>query len=812
MSYVIGIGFVLFVLYILKTEREYDPKHKDRMTDYLPWIYPRKDGIIINKNGSITCIYRYKCDDMDHQTDEMLFLYRHKLNDIFKRLDERFVIQVDSIRRKVKDYPNSDFEDKIFKEMDQSRKIKYISGKYYESENYLSITYFPTPDKENKIKSFFTISAKENHVDEILAKYNSEISGFIKLLKEQFIEIERLTPDEIVTFLHESITADDRKVKYIEGQYLDSYISDVDIKNDYCETKIGNKYVKVISLLSHVHEHTCGMFDDINSLGIEYRWNSRFIYISDENAIKISEDYQKHFNTERKDFRTALMDKTLKEEVIEESTFAQEMKNEASGLVNDLRKNEYRSGYYSFNIVLQNEDQKKLKDDVDVIMTVINNLGFVAVEETVNALESYFSTMAGNVEHGIRKPLMTTYNLLSLIPINMDWDGNKFNSHLKKEALLFCENGENTSFKLNLHRGDVGHTAILGQTGGGKSVLLNTLAYQCRKYGARVIIFDKGGSSRVSTRACGGNFYNIGKDKILFQPLRYIHRESEKEWALEWILALLTLENHNTTPEEKGAIVIALKNLSTLSEEQRTISALLLMIQNKKIQDILRPYTKDEKGGIYGQYFDNNKDDINDSNLWQVFEMENIFDSKMLIPMLLYLFHRLETELFPNETTKQENIIPTFLFLDECWMMLDNPIFSSMMKSWLKTLRKKNVSVIMATQSLSDVSKSSIKDVIMESCLTKIYLPSPQIANNPNLYLEFGLNEREISLLIEGTLKRDYLIQSDGGKMIQLALTPLELAYVGASSPDDQSKCEKLYKESKDLDEFNEKWKEYKGV
>ncbi|MGL5625303.1 hypothetical protein, partial [Cetobacterium sp.] len=61
---VIIILMVLSVLYVLKTDMEYDPKYKDRVTDYLPWVIPMKDGTILNKNGSITRIYKYKCDDM----------------------------------------------------------------------------------------------------------------------------------------------------------------------------------------------------------------------------------------------------------------------------------------------------------------------------------------------------------------------------------------------------------------------------------------------------------------------------------------------------------------------------------------------------------------------------------------------------------------------------------------------------------------------------------------------------------------------------------------------------------------------------
>lgn len=139
----IMIVMVLCLLFVLKTENDYDPNYKDRLTDYIISRYIYIDGTIINKNGSLTRVYKYKCNDMDYQTNYMLFMYRHRLNDILKRFDEKYVLNFDSIRRPVKEYPESNFYEDILKELDNSRKKDYISGRYYESENFLSITYFP---------------------------------------------------------------------------------------------------------------------------------------------------------------------------------------------------------------------------------------------------------------------------------------------------------------------------------------------------------------------------------------------------------------------------------------------------------------------------------------------------------------------------------------------------------------------------------------------------------------------------------------------------------------------------------------------
>ena len=90
-------------------------------------------------------------------------------------------------------------------------------------------------------------------------------------------------------------------------------------------------------------------------------------------------------------------------------------------------------------------------------------------------------------------------------------------------------------------------------------------------------------------------------------------------------------------------------------------------------------------------------------------------EAAVVLPVLTYLFHRLE-ERFDGR--------PTLLILDEAWVFLDNPSFAGRIREWLKTLRKWNVAVVFATQSLSDIVDSSIAPAIIESCPSRIFLPN----------------------------------------------------------------------------------------
>ena len=97
---------------------------------------------------------------------------------------------------------------------------------------------------------------------------------------------------------------------------------------------------------------------------------------------------------------------------------------------------------------------------------------------------------------------------------------------------------------------------------------------------------------------------------------------------------------------------------------------------------------------------------------------------KAAAPALLHLFDRLE---------EQFDGSPSLLILDEAWLFLDSPIFAARIREWLKTLRKKNVSVIFATQSLADIKDSSIAPAIIESCPTRIFLPNERAVGSGKL-------------------------------------------------------------------------------
>jgi type IV secretory pathway VirD2 relaxase len=190
----------------------------------------------------------------------------------------------------------------------------------------------------------------------------------------------------------------------------------------------------------------------------------------------------------------------------------------------------------------------------------------------------------------------------------------------------------------------------------------------------------------------------------------------------------------------------------------------------------------------------------------QGFEMEELMHSKAAaLAVLHYLFGRLD-ERFDGA--------PTLLILDEAWLFLDDPIFASRIRQWLKTLRKKNVSVVFATQSLADIRESTIAPAIIESCASRIFLPNPQ-ATEPQIravYESFGLNSRQIGIVAQAQPKRDYYYQSRlGNRVFDLDLGPVALAFAAASSPEDQRRIDDVL-ESRPPDGFPAAWLRHRDL
>jgi len=280
----------------------------------------------------------------------------------------------------------------------------------------------------------------------------------------------------------------------------------------------------------------------------------------------------------------------------------------------------------------------------------------------------------------------------------------------------------------------------------------------------------------------GGALSEDAAEPVALQPLALIDNAAERGWAAEWIGAILAREKISVTPEVKDLLWSALSSLASAPVTERTLTGLSVLLQSQSLKRALQSYCL---GGPYGRLLDAEAERLGGSSV-QAFETEGLIGTGAAPAVLAYLFHRIEGRLDGR---------PTLLIVDEGWLALDDEGFAGQLREWLKTLRKKNASVIFATQSLSDIDGSAIAPAIIESCPTRLFLPNeraiePQITA---IYRRFGLNDRQIEILARATPKRDYYCQSRrGNRLFELGLGDVALAFTATSSKSDQAAIERL--------------------
>jgi type IV secretion system protein VirB4 len=286
-------------------------------------------------------------------------------------------------------------------------------------------------------------------------------------------------------------------------------------------------------------------------------------------------------------------------------------------------------------------------------------------------------------------------------------------------------------------------------------------------------------------------------------PLRHVDEsEAELAWACDWIAGLYELQGLALSPRDLNAISEAMNRIRKQPAELRDLTVFMHLLQDARLKEGLGAYCA---GGPMARLLNSKSDNLGLSN-FLVFEIEELMNlgEKSLIPVLMYLFRRIEKALKGQ---------PSLLVLDEAWIMLGNRVFKNKIREWLKVLRKANCAVILATQSLSDAARSEILDVLAESCPTKVFLPNYEAANETQReqYRGLGLNTRQIEMIARATPKRDYYVVSrDGRRLMQLALGRKALAFTGSSGKEDISRLKSLMKEFPGREQWLRRWLEHK--
>jgi type IV secretion/conjugal transfer VirB4 family ATPase len=773
----------------------------DRLADHLPWAALIAPGVILNKDGSFQRTLRFRGPDLESATEAELISACARANNVLKRFGTGWALFFEAERREASAYPDNAFPDPASWLVDQERRANFLAeGEHYESRYYLTLTWLPTPDSaEAAGRSLVERPEADKGRDwhGALASFIAESDRALDLLGSFMPKVRALDDAETLTFLHGTISCRQHRVAVPETPiYLDALLTDTPLTGGL-EPRLGDAHIRMLTVRGFPSMSRPGILDALNHQDFAYRWVTRFIALDKSDATKALIRLRRQWFNKRKSITALLREIMYNQPSQLLDTDADNKVVDADLALQVLGGDHVAFGYLTTTITVTDTDRGRVEDKVRQVERIVNGLGFTCVREGVNAVEAWLSSLPGQTYANVRQPLVHTLNLAHLMPLSSVWAGPARNVHLDGPPLLYASTAGSTPFRLSTHVGDVGHMLVVGPTGAGKSVLLALIALQFRRYAkSQVYIFDKGFSARMAVLAMGGAHHALGLgadagETLAFQPLRRIEDATERSWAAEWIAALLAHEKVLVTPGVKDAVWSALGSLASAPPEERTLTGLNLLLQSNALRTALGAYTLD---GPYGRLLDAAEQHLAFADV-QCFETEALMgQTGVVAPVLTYLFHRLE-ERFDGR--------PTLLILDEAWIFLDHPLFAARIREWLKVLRKKNVAVLFATQSLADIASSSIAPAIIESCPQRILLPNDRAIEpqSREAYERFGLNDRQIELVSRATPKRHYYLQSArGNQLFELGLGPVALALCGASDPATQARIDAMIAEGGQAD------------
>ena len=800
-------------------------RHKvNRLCDVMPFgrithitVADKRVAVLLGKDGSLQATWRYRGPDLDSSVEEELAVMTNRLQGAIAAMKTNYVLYFEAQRTPSTAYETTDyFPDLVTRAMDAERARLFSSGIYFESTFYCTLYFLPPKDRQEKLKEML-VEGREKKItkgEDVLLGFAEDLHKLYLMFRNLRISVDFLNEDELFSYLHSTVSENHRPLKYPEkALFMDKYLFDTPLYGGL-EPQLGKKHMRIVAPITYGKETVFGLFDELNRLDFAYRWMTRIYCMTKNDVLAELDTERRHWKGKVQSLTSTIADTAIREGTTNAENIddvAIDRIAEIRDAINAVEGDHISFVYYSTAVIILDEDRAEVEEKAKLVRQIFIERGMKAKIEDFNAVDTWLGCVPGLVGHNIRRPLISTGNLIHMMPLALAWAGEARNKHLDAPPLLYAQTDGASPYRLNLHIGEIGHSLMIGPTGAGKSVHLNCIEAAFRKYkDARVIIFDKGASSKVLTMGVGGKFYDIGKaGEMSFQPLSRIDDEDERQWAQEWLSDYLREEGVEVTPEHKSIIRDSLTTVAGMEKSFRTMTTFISFLQSRELKEAFYPLALADNNankGEYGEIFDSSEDHLSIGS-WQSFEMETLMNSKRIVgTTLMYIFHRIENVV---KNVHSSAAGPTLIVLDECWVFFENPMFADKIKEWLKTLRKYNTSVLFATQSLDDIAKSPILDTVLSSCQSRIFLPDKLAIteSRKELYRAFGLNRQQISLLAHAQPQREYYYDSPRGSRLYnlaLELCPFTLSYVSVNKGA-LAQCQRIL-DTYGRERFNERW------
>ena len=588
------------------------------------------------------------------------------------------------------------------------------------------------------------------------AGLRQKVDSFI-LQVNDFLPMRLLDKQEAFRVLKQTLNVDPQKIALARLKYdtfLDYYLCESHLECHRGFLRLDDFYVKVLTLKEPSAQSFPLIFERLLEVQANYHVVTEWKKEDSGTMRRTIQAKRRHFhNTKHSFFSQVNLNDAPAQDVLADDSKESQVRELGESIKEIELKGNY-FGNFSLTVVIYDRDLAKLERACAEFYKVFSVHDAQLYEEKYNLLNSFLATVPGNYVFNLRSVYLLNSNYADYSFLFTLHCGEHQNRHLHQEYLAVLETNHHTPYFLNLHHRDVAHTMILGRTGAGKSFLLNFLITNLQKYDPWTFVFDLGGSFESLTQLFGGSYVKIGINSPDFRINPFSLPPTKENLDFLTLFVKVLLQGSSAVeldPAEERDLYQQIENLYSVDPPLRTLGVLSNTLGHR-IADRLAKWTR---GGQFGFLFDNSEDTISFSR-FQCFDFQKMSQyPELLEPLLFYILHRANSVISDREIS---TVFKAF-FIDEAWVFLKNPSIQRYIVEALKTWRKANAAMILSTQSLDELRRSEVLDVIIESCPTKIFLANPDM--DRDLYRrQFHLNENEVDLISTLIPKQQFLIKT----------------------------------------------------
>ena len=704
--------------------------------DFIPYEHHWDKDTIITKNGELLQVIKIEGFSFETADDDVVDMKKMVRNSLFKSMAEgTFSLYFHMIRRRQSAYPGGEMPPGFAAYVDQKWRHKHHAKNTFVNDLFITVIRRQDTKGAAKLETLFNKVEKKTNKEaegvqlhEMHKELKESIYRVLATFKDYGARVltTRMTEfgpvSEPLEFLGRLVNAGDTQQMLVPTLPIAQYLP---VNRLYfggraieIRTSTGVKYAGIVSIKEYAPHTAAGIMDAFLQLPFEFIISQSFQFANRQTNIGSMQLQQRRMS--------------------QSQDVAVSQIKEINDALDMAMSGHIAFGLHHMTVLCMEDNLNALEGAISMVIAELVNVGVNPVREKLVLEQCFWAQLPANFEYIGRASKINTLNISGFASQHNYPVGKNKGNHWGDAVTVF-DTTSGTPFFFNFHARDVGHTTIIGPTGAGKTVLMNFLCAQAQKFKCRMFMFDKDRGAEIFVRALNGKYSVIDPGrKCYFNPLQLDDTMENRSFIADWMASLVMQNDEMISADELDVINKAIDGNYKLAKEDRVLRNIAPFFGLEGPGTVAGRLRQWHSGGRFAAIFDNVQDIVDfHSDTVFGFEMGEVLANRQtLVPVLSYLFHRIQISLDGT---------PTMIILDEAWALVDNKVFASKIKDWLKTLRKLNGMVVFATQSVEDAVNSSISDTLIQQTATQIFLPNPK-ATEP-YRKAFMLSEREFNLL-----------------------------------------------------------------